>query len=92
MYGQGSWNSWKGSPSRWRQELESDSELSELASSAFDGIEGIEMGGDTAISTTVAAGDQETGQGMGGTGTGGDSEAQVPVFSPRKTRSGRIIK
>ena len=77
---------------RWRQELESNSEFLELANNAFDRIEGIEMGGDTAISNTVAAGDQEIGQGMGGTGTGGDSKAQVPVFSPRKTRSGRVIK
>jgi hypothetical protein len=56
---------------RQRQELESDSELSELASSEFNGMEGIEMGG---------------------TETGGDSEAQVPVYSPRKTGSGRVIK
>ena len=77
---------------RQHQELESDSELSELASSALDGMEGIEIGGNTAISTTVAAGDQEIGQGIGGTRTSGDSEAQVPVFSPRKTRSGRVIK
>jgi hypothetical protein len=58
-------------------------------------MEGIEIGGDTAISTTIAAGDQEIGQGMGGTGTGtgtsGDSEAQVPVFSPRKSRLDRVI-
>jgi hypothetical protein len=30
---------------RQRQELESDSELSELASNVFNGMEGIEIGG-----------------------------------------------
>jgi hypothetical protein len=34
--------------------LESDSEFLELASSAFDGMEGIEMGDGTAIGTAIA--------------------------------------
>jgi hypothetical protein len=82
---------------RQRQESESNSELSELASSVFNGMEGIEGGGDAAIAVedqemggTLT--DGQTGQVMGGTGTSGDSEAQVPVFSPRKTKSGRLIK
>ena len=78
--------------------MESDSELSKLASSVFDGMEGIEIGSGTAICTTVAVEDQEMSgtltndQGIGGTETSGNSKAQVPVFSPRKTRSGRVIK
>jgi hypothetical protein len=61
--------------------LESDSELSELASSVFDGMEGIAIGGGTAIRTTVTVEDQEMGgmftdgQGMGGIETSGNSKA-----------------
>ena len=86
---------------RQRQELESDSEHSELASSACNKMEGIEIGSGTVIGTTIAVEDQEMGgtltdgqigQGMGRTETSGNSEAQVPVFSPRKTRSGRVRK
>jgi hypothetical protein len=48
------------------------------------GMEGIEGGSSIAI----AVEDQE----MVGAETSGDNEAQAPVFSPRRTRSGRVIK
>jgi hypothetical protein len=107
---------------RWkeRQELESDSELSELASSAFHGMEGIEVSSGTAIRQDQDQ-DQDQGQGQGqdqgqsqddeemgdvaptdigdvevpggaSEDVGGDSEVQAPIFSPRKTRSGRVRK
>lgn len=75
--------------------MESSSELSELASSVFNGIEGIELGGGTTISQGWE--DEEIGGvihieiGDGGVPSG-DSEVQAPIFSPRKTRSGRVIK
>jgi hypothetical protein len=69
---------------REHQALESDSELSELASSTFDGMEGVELGSGIKIGQE----DQE----MGSIELGGDSEVPEPVVSPRKTRSGRVRK
>jgi hypothetical protein len=49
---------------RWRQELESDSELSELASSVFNGMEDIEIGRgveDQEMSGTLADGENHPG-------------------------------
>jgi hypothetical protein len=58
------------------QELDSDSDLSVLASSLFSRIEGIKKG-----SSTVTRQDDR-----------GNGEMQGLVFSPRKTRSGRILQ
>jgi hypothetical protein len=74
--------------SRRRQELEwdSDGDLSVLASSLFNGMEGIEQGG----STTIRQDDQGDG------GVQGEIEGsgimQGLIFSPRKTRSGRVLR
>ena len=80
-------------------DIESDSELSVLASSLFNGIEDIESG----RGISVESGDVE----MGGTGSGltdqddqdsqgngVDSGVGVPTvgLSPRRTRSGKVVK
>ena len=72
---------------RERQEkaLGSDSELSELASNVFDGIEGIEMG-----TLTDRLTDKQIGQQMDSVEGGSSGEVNSTVFSPRKTRSGRV--
>jgi hypothetical protein len=57
---------------------DSDSELSALASSLFNGMEGIEMGGGIEI-----GGDGEVLSGISGSRN---------TTSPRTTRSGKIVK
>jgi hypothetical protein len=71
---------------RWRQEEEednnihssdSDSELSVLTSSIFNSIEGIEK------SYTISVESDADGESI---------DVQGTVFSPRKTRSGRVVQ
>ena len=87
---------------RKRQELDSDSDLLVLASSLFNGMEGIEMG--SGITLCLEGQDGQDGQDnqdsqdgqdsheMDGIEIGGSSKALDPIFSPRKTRSGRVIR
>ena len=63
----------------------SNSELSELASNVFDGMEGIEMG-----TLTDRLTDKQIKQQMDSAEGGSSSEVNSTVFSPRKTRSGRV--
>jgi len=68
--------------------LDGDSELSELASSVFNGMEGVEMSSGTIIGQDMGgrepSGDDEV--------SGGESEVTGPVVSPRRTRSSRVRK
>lgn len=83
-------------------EIQSDSELSMLASSLFNGIEGIEssqginveMGGTSGCqrdSEHGGHGDGEHGDSEHGDGGHSDSSIQSTVFSPRRIRSGKIL-
>jgi hypothetical protein len=62
-------------------DIRSDSELSELASSIFDGMD-IDMDGQ----------DDQDGQGDTGSRVGGGMMIQGAGTSPRRTRSGKIVK
>ena len=74
--------------------MNSDSGLSVLASSLFSGMEGIEVGGGTVIGQDSQA---IVNTGITHKGTSQDkigSNSEVPglILSPRKTRSGRLVK
>ena len=81
-----------------RQELDSDDDLSVLDSRLFDRMEGSEQGGNSqddqgdhdgqAEMDGIEIGDSSEVQGT----IRGNSEVQGPVFSPRKTRSGQVVK
>ena len=80
--------------------MNSDSGLSVLASSLFSGMEGIEVGGGTVIGQD-GQGNQDSqaivNTGITHKGTSQDkigSNSEVPglILSPRKTRSGRLVK
>ena len=63
-------------------DIGSNSDLSMLASSLFDGMEGIEIGG------SIELGGGGNVQGI----LSSDSKVQGSIISPRKTRSGKVIK
>jgi hypothetical protein len=78
--------------------IESDSELSVLASSQFMGIDDIELGegvgvelGDVEMSGTGEVQDSQ-GDGIGSQDHGVDSGIQGIEISPRRTRSGKVVK
>ena len=75
-------------------ELHSGGDLSELASSIFNGMEGIEMDVPTEGDVDKQAGQEteglEAGSDSGVLGDKGNNEVALPVFSPKKTRSGPV--
>jgi hypothetical protein len=90
---------------RQRQEkernLESDSELSVLASSPFNGMEGIELGDVEMGGTSSGLADQDIKDGQSSQGdsledVGGRVGGGITILgagtSPRRTRSGKVIK
>jgi len=66
---------------------DADSELSVLASSLFDGIDGIEYSG---ICGIEAGGSIK--QGSDGDGDNDSTSAPVIAFSPQKMRSGKVVR
>jgi len=69
-------------------EWDSDSDLLVLASSLFNGMEGIEQCG----STTTRQDEDDQGDSRVQGEIEGSGIIQGLVFSPRKTRSGRILR
>jgi hypothetical protein len=73
------------------QQQDSDSDLSVLASSLFNGMEGVEHDSGTLVEQE---GQEERMEGPTEVQIGitGDIQVQRPIFSPRKTRSSRVVK